>query len=156
MYSRLFVAVDGSEASLAAVREAVRLAAGSTAVIRVVAVAEIPAAVLTAEGANLPGVEHHALAGAREAVASAAAILSEAGIQFETGTSESLGVPVADVLVAAAAAWAADVIVVGTHGRTGWRRMVLGSVAESLARGAGRPVLLVHHHAESAPPGSPG
>ena len=148
MYNRIFVAIDGSESSLAAVREAARLAAGSPAVLRVVAVADIPAAVLTAEGANLPGVEHRALVSAREAVAAARAILTEAGLQFETDTPESLGVPVADVLVAAASAWQADVIVVGTHGRKGWRRMVLGSVAESLARSADRPVLLVHKHAE--------
>ena len=148
MYNRIFVAVDGSETSLAAVREAVRLAAGTPAVLRVVAVADIPAAVLTAEGANLPGVEHRALVSAREAVAAARAILTEAGVQFETDTPESLGVPVADVLVSAAEAWHADVIVAGTHGRSGLRRMVLGSVAESLARGAGRPVLLVHKRAD--------
>ncbi len=37
----------------------------------------------------------------------------------------------------------ADLIVMGTRGRRGWRRMLLGSIAESLVRVAGRPVLVV-------------
>lgn len=148
MYSRIFVAIDGSESSLAAVREAARLADGSQALLRVVSVADIPAAVLTAEGANLPGVEHGALTASRAAVAAARAILEPLSLHFETETPESMGVPVPEILLAAASAWQADVIVVGTHGRKGWRRMVLGSVAESLARGADRPVLLVHKRAE--------
>jgi nucleotide-binding universal stress UspA family protein len=37
----------------------------------------------------------------------------------------------------------ADVIVMGTHGRTGLGRVVLGSVAERVVRHAGRPVLTV-------------
>ncbi len=37
----------------------------------------------------------------------------------------------------------ADLIVVGTHGRGGIRRAVLGSVAERVLRGADRPVLVV-------------
>lgn len=41
-----------------------------------------------------------------------------------------------------------DLVVVGTHGRTGVRRLVLGSVAERVARRAPCPVLVVHNHAE--------
>jgi nucleotide-binding universal stress UspA family protein len=37
----------------------------------------------------------------------------------------------------------ADVILVGTHGRTGVRRMLLGSVAETVARKASCPVIVV-------------
>ncbi|MCY1245043.1 Universal stress protein family protein [compost metagenome] len=37
----------------------------------------------------------------------------------------------------------ADLIVIGTHGRRGVRRLVLGSVAEGLIRVSNRPVLLV-------------
>lgn len=36
-----------------------------------------------------------------------------------------------------------DLIVMGTHGRTGWRRVVYGSVAESVLRATSRPVLTV-------------
>jgi len=39
--------------------------------------------------------------------------------------------------------WHADLIVMGTHGRRGFRRMVLGSVAERVLRGAACPVLMI-------------
>ena len=45
----------------------------------------------------------------------------------------------------------ADLIVMGTSGRHGLRRLLLGSVAESLLRAADRPVLLVRH----SEPGTP-
>jgi nucleotide-binding universal stress UspA family protein len=37
----------------------------------------------------------------------------------------------------------ADLIVIATHGRTGWRRLAFGSVAEKVIRTATRPVLVV-------------
>jgi nucleotide-binding universal stress UspA family protein len=40
--------------------------------------------------------------------------------------------------------WDADLIVVGSHGRTGLDRLVLGSVAESVIRTAQRPVLMIY------------
>jgi nucleotide-binding universal stress UspA family protein len=46
-------------------------------------------------------------------------------------------------IVRAAAELDADLIIVGTHGRTGVRRMLLGSVAEAILRKAGCPVLIV-------------
>ena len=38
-----------------------------------------------------------------------------------------------------------DLIVCGTHGRQGWDRIALGSVAENVVRRAPCPVLTVHH-----------
>ncbi|MCS6474224.1 universal stress protein, partial [Burkholderia thailandensis] len=43
----------------------------------------------------------------------------------------------------------ADVIVMGTHGRRGFRRLVLGSVAERVLRHATRPVLMIPAHRAS-------
>ena len=54
--------------------------------------------------------------------------------------------PIAATLLAAAANAHADLIVMGTHGRRGIGRAVLGSVAESLLRATGLPVLLVRGH----------
>jgi nucleotide-binding universal stress UspA family protein len=53
-----------------------------------------------------------------------------------------VGSPSREIL-AEAAAWKADVIVIGTHGRTGLRRVFLGSVAEAVVRRAPCPVLTV-------------
>jgi nucleotide-binding universal stress UspA family protein len=49
----------------------------------------------------------------------------------------------ADELVAEAQRWPADLIVVGTHGRRGFRHLLLGSVAEGVIRSAKQPVLLI-------------
>lgn len=46
----------------------------------------------------------------------------------------------------------ADVILMGTHGRRGWRRMLLGSVTEQVVRATDRPLLSVR---ASATPGGP-
>jgi nucleotide-binding universal stress UspA family protein len=49
----------------------------------------------------------------------------------------------ADEIVAAAASEHADVIIMGTHGRTGLRRLMLGSVAERVVATAHCPVITV-------------
>ncbi len=56
---------------------------------------------------------------------------------------QQLGHHVADLIAAEADAWPADLIGVGTHRRRGMRRLLLGSVAEGVARIASKPVLLI-------------
>jgi nucleotide-binding universal stress UspA family protein len=48
-----------------------------------------------------------------------------------------------EIVCEQAIAWHADLIVVGTHGRRGMRRMMLGSDAEQIVREAPVPVLVV-------------
>ena len=50
----------------------------------------------------------------------------------------------ARLVVKDAKKWDADLIVVGSHGKTGLDRLVLGSVAESVIRTAQRPVLMIY------------
>jgi nucleotide-binding universal stress UspA family protein len=52
-------------------------------------------------------------------------------------------------LLAAARECEADMIVIGTHGRSGTSRLVLGSTAESVVRHAACPVLVVKLHAQT-------
>jgi nucleotide-binding universal stress UspA family protein len=51
--------------------------------------------------------------------------------------------PAASAIVAAARRYRAHMIVVGTHGRSGVRRVLIGSVAERVVRTAPCPVLTV-------------
>jgi nucleotide-binding universal stress UspA family protein len=51
--------------------------------------------------------------------------------------------PSTQVILEAAREFAADLIVIGTHGRTGFRRLLLGSVTEEVLRKAPCPVLTV-------------
>lgn len=48
-----------------------------------------------------------------------------------------------ETIIAAAKARGCDMIVIGTHGRAGWDRIVFGSVAEKVVKGAGLPVMTV-------------
>lgn len=79
-----------------------------------------------------------------EALASAA---RARGLEVETRFC--LGHP-ARLITATAAEVGADLIVLSTHGRTGWKRLVLGSVAESVVRFAPCPVYSLHAHPDSS------
>ena len=50
----------------------------------------------------------------------------------------------ADLIVRFSATQKADLVVMGTHGRRGVRRLLMGSVAERVVRAAEQPVLTVH------------
>jgi len=56
----------------------------------------------------------------------------------------------ADEIVRVAEEKHADIIVIATHGRTGWRRFIFGSVAERVVRLSTCPVLTIHPPSEEA------
>jgi nucleotide-binding universal stress UspA family protein len=58
---------------------------------------------------------------------------------------------VADEILVQAAALSSDMIVIGTHGRSGFERLLLGSVAEKILRKASCPVMVVPRHAADVP-----
>jgi nucleotide-binding universal stress UspA family protein len=57
-----------------------------------------------------------------------------------------IGAPASEI-VKTAAQWLADLIVIGSHGRGGVSRALLGSVAEAVMRHAPCPVLVIRAHA---------
>ena len=61
----------------------------------------------------------------------------------DTVLIENLDARVSQLVVEHARAWGADLIVLGTHGRRGLARVLMGSDAEQIARTAPVPVLLV-------------
>jgi nucleotide-binding universal stress UspA family protein len=81
--------------------------------------------------------------GGRRILAKAQAVAKKAGIQAKTILRERVGGPAADAIVPEARKQGADLIVIGTHGRRGVRRLVLGSDAELVVRSSPVPVLLV-------------
>ena len=62
---------------------------------------------------------------------------------------------VSDVIADVAWRYNADLLVVGTHGRSGFKKLALGSVAESVLRMAGCPVLTVGEHVPLPPNAAP-
>jgi nucleotide-binding universal stress UspA family protein len=69
------------------------------------------------------------------------------GVRVEPAVREG---PASQVILEATAEFRADLIVMGTHGRTGFRRLVLGSVTEEVLRKAPCPVLTVKAPAPAA------
>ena len=69
--------------------------------------------------------------------------LTEQGITVETKLVETYGGRIGSLISEEAQKWNADLLVVGTHGRKGIAHLLMGSVAEGVARAASIPVLLV-------------
>jgi nucleotide-binding universal stress UspA family protein len=81
--------------------------------------------------------------GGKKLLADAEAKVRKHGIAVEPVLLEMVGGRVADLIIKQAKKWRADVIVLGTHGRRGLSRLVMGSDAEMVLRETPVPVLLV-------------
>ncbi len=86
---------------------------------------------------------HDQVVEAQQVTGRAAKMLADAG--FTVSTSVLTGEP-KTVILQEAADWGADLIVVGSHGRTGLKRLLLGSVSEAIAHQTTRSVEIVHLH----------
>jgi nucleotide-binding universal stress UspA family protein len=134
------VGVDGSDGSKAALRFALDEARRRSATLRVVTVWEFPATI--AMGMVLPPDFDDVSAQAAEHSAQAAIDqLGEAGVPVELKVLD--GNP-AGALIAQARD--ADVLVVGSRGRGGFRELLLGSVSQACVHHAGCPVVVIRHH----------
>jgi nucleotide-binding universal stress UspA family protein len=81
-----------------------------------------------------------------ETLAALDELAHEAFADLEVETEVAIADTAAATIVSHAEAERADLIVVGTHGRSGVRRALMGSVAESVVRAAHIPVLVAGHH----------
>lgn len=139
-YDRILLPTDGSEATRAATEEAGRLARLSDATVHVLSVAdsrnrfESPSAGLAADAWD--EAERERAAGAIDAAVEA---LPD-DVPAETVVRE--GIPQTAVLDYADEA-DVDVVVMGTHGRTGLDHYLIGSVTERVVRNCPVPVLTV-------------
>ena len=148
MYTRIVVGIDGSELANKALRHAVTLAKDSGA--RVFVVTSTEPSVLIAPGAEMMAINTGEIIADLEEVKakSAQATLAEAeAIAAADGvTLEKIHVPssvAADAILKTADKQGANLIVMGSHGRRGLGRLLLGSqAAEVLARST-IPVLVV-------------
>lgn len=145
MYQNILVAVDGSATSDAGLAEAIQLAQLSRGRLRLLHVIDelsLSYGLRREGGAPVDWLAPVRQAG-RELLAQAKAAAAAAGVEAEAVLHDSFSVALADAVTAQASAWPADVIVLGTHGRRGIGRLVLGSDAEKILRLASVPVLLV-------------
>ena len=82
-------------------------------------------------------------AGGRKVLTKAEAVARAADVDVKSLLVESKGGTIADAILAQARKLRADTIVLGTHGRRGLRRALMGSDAEAVVRDSRVPVLLV-------------
>jgi nucleotide-binding universal stress UspA family protein len=144
MYNHILVPVDGSETSLLGLQHAILLAKDQKAVLRLLHVVHD---YLLADGRHALVISGELLKDLRERgqtiLRDAASLARKQGVEAETESVESPMGPVGGVIADYAEQWPADLIVLGTHGRRGIRRLVMGSDAEYVVRTTPAPVLLV-------------
>ncbi|MBO9689975.1 MAG: universal stress protein [Mitsuaria chitosanitabida] len=145
MYAKILVPVDGSPTSNAGLAEAIRLAKLSGGEIRLLHALDLQAfSMMSSAGLGItPDNFEQIRAGGKKVLDDAAATVRAAGIAVSTQLSESLASRVSDLVTGECASWGGAVIVLGTHGRRGLSRALLGSDAELIVRYAEVPVLLV-------------
>jgi|SRR5579885_1058941 nucleotide-binding universal stress UspA family protein len=146
MYTRILVAVSDDAISKQALQEAVKLAKDQQAKLRIIYVADefIPGG----EGIHVDFKQHE-----EKVRKKGQSLLNKmtAAAKKNYGQVESKLVEVIDSndhisekILSEAHDWEADLIILGTHGRSGISRLLLGSVAEEVVRNADVPVQLIH------------
>ena len=142
-YQNILVPVDGSETSYAAVAQAAELAkafGGKITVVQVLALDPyIAAEYISATQTN--DLIERARTSVLKTLEEAAAKFSDLGIPVEAKLLE--GQVVHREIIREAETSKADLIVIGSYGRTGLKRLFLGSVAQSVLGEAHIPVLVV-------------
>jgi nucleotide-binding universal stress UspA family protein len=146
MYDAVLVPTDGSSEAEYAARYAVSLAETTGATVHVLSVVDeslYPRASVLSDD-----LVQESLEAAREAAGEAVdrvAEMVEQGTNVVTEVRQ--GIP-AESIRAYAADHGVDLVVMGTHGRTGLQRYFIGSVAEEVVRTADVPVLTVRRDTE--------
>ena len=145
MYRRILVPIDGSPTSQQALKTAIGLAQAFKARLRIVHVADEWAYI---SANDTPAGYTSELLAAMTAFANgllrdATAQAQAAGVEADNMVFDHFGERLGEAVSRAAKLWEADLIVVGTHGRRGVSRLVMGSGAEQVIRMAPVPVLVI-------------
>lgn len=147
MSKRIFVAIDSSSTAQKALTEAITLAGALGARLCIATAAD--EGPLTQHGMGLgtyidiDKVKQEMREAGNTLLDQALAQAEAAACPAERMFIESTDRRVAEMIADAASQWAADLIVVGTHGRRGFERLLVGSVAENLVRIAHTSLMLV-------------
>ena len=147
IYGKILVPVDGSETSAKGLQEAIKLAkalGSKLCLVHVVDELIIDYSAGLAGGAPFSGDVIEGLReGGKAILAKAEATVRKSKLEPKGVLLEAIGGHSAHLIVAQAQEWGANLIVMGTHGRRGIRRLALGSDAEQVIRTSSVPVLLV-------------
>lgn len=153
MFKNILLATDGSPASAQAAQLAVELAAASSARLTVLYVID-PYPYLGVGQASAVGFQAYmgqAYEHSSQAHEKVKALAAQAGGPIELRLLRSEDGSAAESIVRTAVDERADLVVVGSHGRTGIPRMMLGSVAARVVTSSPVPVLVARRAPEPAP-----
>ncbi len=144
MYPNILVAIDGSDAARMGLAEATRLARSLGS--RMLLVHVINKAPWVSPAVDYTVLQHlvDELRGTGESlIHEAIADARDEGVDVDSRLIEAIGADAGEIVVKEATSWPASLIVCGTHGRRGLRRILMGSDAEYIVRHSPVPVLLV-------------
>ncbi len=135
-WKSIVVATDGSRYSAAAADRAIAFAQSYGGALQILSVVDVPSEFY----AEAPKAVEELVRKAKEYVAEVRTKAASAGVQAETFVGEA---EAHEAITNLAKDRKADLIVIGSHGRTGLRRLLMGSVAEKVIGYAPCPVLVV-------------
>lgn len=142
LFQHVLVAVDGSEPSRVAVRMAARLAGSLGARLTMLHVISIPAAAYSSGSSVATQMEKKARSSAEGYLAAAKESAEDSGVDAKARITEDLRSPVKGITEYAARNHV-DLIVMGTRGLGGFKRLLLGSVAGGVVSYADCSVMVV-------------
>jgi nucleotide-binding universal stress UspA family protein len=144
VYTCILVPIDHSAQGQRGLEEAIKLAAALSAKIRLVHVVDLRALVhgVSSYVSAEQLIEDWTAAGER-LIAESAARVREAGVTVESVVCSDPALRICDAIVDEATRSKAELIVMGTHGRRGVSRLLMGSDAELVLRESPVPVMLV-------------
>lgn len=144
MYQRIFVPIDNGEVSALALEEACSLAKALKAELLVATIVDLtPIGSPGVEFVDTPILQQTAKGHAKDLLNQALKKAQAEGLSVSIKLLESFGYDFSNCLLEEAKKSGADLIVMGTHSRTGLMHLIMGSVAEGVLRNSPVPVLLV-------------
>lgn len=156
MVTQILVPIDGSHAAAMAFDAARKLARQCGAQLQPLYVVAGPAMAFDTPVPDRSAIHDTFVHEGRALAKEADALMKRDGVEGASRMIEPQhpGDDIAHCILRAAADLKADLVVMGTHGRTGLRRAVFGSVAEAFLRIARCPVLMIPPNAASEDGGS--
>jgi len=140
IFARILVAIDSSEQSDSALRLAARLAADQGAQLTIATVVGWSAERYAPPDVIVdPTIDEHVSHDAEEFLRSSADTAKSLGANATVCLHQG---PVVEEILACIEEHRADLLVLGTHARSGLSRVVEGSIAEALLRASHTPVLV--------------
>ena len=144
MYKRILVPIDGSDTGRRGLKEAIALATEQKAALCLLHVTnDFPIMSEMPSTFDFENYRKELQQYGRNLLEDGKKLAASLGLEVETLLHDLKGGRVADAILQEATSAGWDLIVIGTHGRRGFRRALLGSDAESVLRESPVPVLLV-------------